>query len=80
MVHLWDTNDVSGAWLVGNIQGYRAATGTPICEVTAPPSPDGSGATGGSLSASQSGRGPSLERRDGILATLFTPRQPTLKG
>jgi hypothetical protein len=55
MVRLWDANDVSGAWLVGNLQGYQAATGTPICEVTAPPSPDGSGATtGGNLTASQS--------------------------
>jgi hypothetical protein len=37
-----------------NFQGYQAATGTPICNVAAPPLPDGSGATGGSLSASQS--------------------------
>jgi hypothetical protein len=54
MVYLWDANDVVGAWLVSNLQGYQAATGTASCEVAAPPSPDGSGVTGGNLGASRS--------------------------
>jgi hypothetical protein len=25
VVHLWDAKDVSGAWLVGNVQGYQGS-------------------------------------------------------